>query len=358
MTAKNIIYKKNATTTKILGGIIKIKNKQEKQKVYFLGIPVFVRNTMTAKKQIQLLQDKVDIVIRNAEKEIEQQRRANNYLQKMIGIRQKIKIFCMYHYESKWPLFKSEIYEPLQTGAAKTSFEFGCQKDNDGEDNISDRNEYYSALTGLYWVWKNYLPKHPGTEYIGIAHHYNQWALTKPVLTARDLLSPISISEFQKIFKNYTSDNVFFADYDVIMPKKIKHDGMRGLPFKTSYEQFCYWHPKEYYDLFEEILKEKYPQYAQYLSILHETNEAYDGHLFIMKTELFKEYIEWLFSILFDEENRLNGWEGQQQLPVIRKRIPENMAEHFINIWLAYKQEHDDIKIMEIDTYKLVDNEK
>lgn len=333
--------------------IIKIKYKYDKIKFYFLGIPLFVINKMTTKKKLQILSDRLDIVVKNAENEIKRQRHINNYLREKIGIRQEIKIFCMYHYKIKWPLFKSTIYEPLQTGAATADFEFGCQKDDDGSDNISIKNEYYSALSGLYWVWKNYLPKHKSLDYVGIAHHYNQWAFTKPVLTARDLLDPISISEFEEIFKDYNSDNVYFADFDVIMPKKIKYDGLRGLPFKTSYEQFCYWHPKEYYDLFENILKEKYPQYVQYLKILHETNEAYDGHLFIMKVNLFAEYMNWLFDILFEEEKRLGGWEGKQKLPAIRKRIPENMAEHFINVWLAYKKEHDNIRITEIDTYKL-----
>lgn len=353
---KEFVYKKSSQTVRIFGGVIKIKNKAEKQKIYFLGVPIFIQNTMTSKKQLQLLQKKLEIIIKNAEREMEQQHVINCSLRKALGLKQNIKIFCMYHYQNKWPLFKSDIYIPLQTGAASTDYDFGCQKDNDGEDNISDKNEYYSALSGLYWVWKNYLPKHPELEYVGIAHHYNQWAFLKPELNARDLLTPITISEFQKIFKEYNSDNVYFADFDVILPKKIRHDGLRGLPFKTSYEQFCYWHPKECYDLFEEILKEKYPQYAQYLSILHDSNEAYDGHLFIMKTDLFNEYMTWLFDILFEEEKSLNGWEGQQKLPPARKRVPENMAERFINVWLAYKQEHALIKLTEIDTYKLIDD--
>ena len=87
-------------------------------------------------------------------------------------MQQNIKIFCTYHYLDDYPIFKSDIYEPIQTGASSMDYDYGFLKDNTG-DNISDKNEFYAELTASYWVWKNYIKEHPDVEYIGTAHHYD-----------------------------------------------------------------------------------------------------------------------------------------------------------------------------------------
>jgi hypothetical protein len=62
-----------------------------------------------------------------------------------------VKIYCMAH--KKYEKLNNDIYIPLQVGAALHN-SLGYHSDNTG-DNISERNPYYSELTGLYWLYKN-----------------------------------------------------------------------------------------------------------------------------------------------------------------------------------------------------------
>ncbi len=61
-----------------------------------------------------------------------------------------VRIYCMAH--KKYEKLNNDIYIPLQVGAALHN-SLGYHSDNTG-DNISERNPYYSELTGLYWLYK------------------------------------------------------------------------------------------------------------------------------------------------------------------------------------------------------------
>jgi hypothetical protein len=58
----------------------------------------------------------------------------------------------------------------------------------------------------------------------------------------------------------------------------------------------------------KEILLKKYPDYDKYINIftkrskLYFLNKAHFYNMFIMKKEIFHEYCEWIFDILFECE--------------------------------------------------------
>lgn len=64
----------------------------------------------------------------------------------------KTKIYVITHkkYDN---IVENDVYTPLFVGA-KGKESFGYLRDDTG-DNISEKNQYYSELTGLYWIWKN-----------------------------------------------------------------------------------------------------------------------------------------------------------------------------------------------------------
>ncbi len=86
----------------------------------------------------------------------------------------------------KYPLMKEEKYFPVFVGAAISNFDLPYQRDDEGE-NISDKNRYYSELTGLYWAYKNLK-----SDYIGLCHYHRYFDLK----------------------------NIVIEDYDIILPKK------------------------------------------------------------------------------------------------------------------------------------------
>ena len=65
----------------------------------------------------------------------------------------KVKIVVATH--KKYAMPNDEMYLPLHVGATlHPDIDLGYQKDNVGE-NISQKNDSYSELTGLYWAWKD-----------------------------------------------------------------------------------------------------------------------------------------------------------------------------------------------------------
>ena len=75
----------------------------------------------------------------------------------------KVQIFAMTHKAFVPP--QDPMYVPLQVGRACHE-PLGYAADHTG-DSISALNAYYSELTGVYWLWKNYRD----TDAVGICHY-------------------------------------------------------------------------------------------------------------------------------------------------------------------------------------------
>ena len=257
------------------------------------------------------------------------------------GINSQIKIFCLYHYQEGFPLFDNKVYSTIQTGCANEDFEFGCKyKDNTG-DNISAKNHMYSDLSAYYWIWKNYLPTHPEIKYIGGAHHYRHLDYLDiyqydPTLCHRST----SIAEFSKVLKKYTRVKIPIEGYDIIMPMKFHHS-------ETVFERYSQYNPAETYLEFEQVCAELYPEYIPHIEKIRNQKWEYLWNLWVMKTELFDDYMNWLFSILFELEKRTNMWSVYQEKSAKMKRIPAYLGERVVNIWLSRQKEIKNIKIAE-----------
>ena len=261
------------------------------------------------------------------------------------------KIFVIYHKKSK--IFKSDIFEPFQTGCEDTDIDLGFLKDNSG-DNISYKNKNYGELTSWYWVLKNYLPNNPETKYIGFCHFRRFLDFSKrptPGVSFKQKLE----NKFTKGFNKITSKTVqnVIQDYDVILPTK--EDFTKILDYKdfqdiTVYKQ--YGHPRKDMDLLIDIIKEEYPEYCNAMNKVMEDHSMYCCLTFVMKKHLFEELAQWMFEILKKLEEK-SDWSTYTSY--IEIRTPAYLAERFFNIWLYKKIEEGNIKILERDSYLLVD---
>ena len=84
-----------------------------------------------------------------------------------------VSIYTMTHVPFTPP--EDPVYIPLQVGRALHDG-FGYQGDDTG-DNISEKNPYYSELTGLYWIWKN-----DGADYAGLSHYRRHFEMNEEML--------------------------------------------------------------------------------------------------------------------------------------------------------------------------------
>lgn len=164
------------------------------------------------------------------------------------------------------------LYLPVQVGAAgKPSIE-GFQRDDEG-DNISNLNNRYSELTGLYWAWKNL----PATEAdaVGLAHYRRHFAGNGD----RGVLSGEEASRL-------------LAKAPVIVPKR------RRYYIETLESHYGNTLDPAHIDYVRQALEELSPEYLDAFNAhMVETG----GHMFnmmVMDRDLLDEYCAWMFPVV------------------------------------------------------------
>lgn len=185
-----------------------------------------------------------------------------------------VRIFAMTH--KKFDVPQEELYIPMHVGHAKARQEYGYLGDDTG-DNISKQNCYYAELSGVYWVWKNYTE----SDYVGICHY-------RRFLTNED----------NKAFTEEQYEELL-QQYDIITTKELE------LPNSYHYG-FGAHHKIETLDETGEIIKELYPDYYDnFIRLVHD-NKTYFGNIMVTSKPLYDEYCEWLFTVLFELQKRID----------------------------------------------------
>lgn len=222
-----------------------------------------------------------------------------------------IKILVATHKNYRMP--DDSMYLPIHVGKAISGASLPFIGDNTGE-NISEKNPNYCELTALYWAWKNL-----DADYIGLAHYRRHFSLHKPVLFCKDKFSCIL---------NSTQVEPLLQEYSLLLPKP------RNYYIETNLSQFIHAHPAESMELTQKILEEKFPDYLTAFERAMNRTTAHRFNMFIMKKELFHDYCSWLFSILFDLEQRLDI----STYNAYNKRIFGFISERLLDVYLEKQQ--------------------
>lgn len=209
-------------------------------------------------------------------------------------------IFAMTHKKFIPPTDK--MYVPLHVGREGKE-DLSYLSDNTG-DNISHKNQYYSELTGMYWVWKNYR----GSENVGICHY-------------RRFL----VNDAGKLFTEQEIEGLL-SHYDLITTKTLT---MR-YPY---YDGFSHNHNLKDLQAALDIIKEMYPDYHDTLNEMVHKRETWFGNIMICKKSLYDEYCSWLFPIFFEMEKRINV-EGYDDY---HKRVYGFISEFLLYVWATVK---------------------
>lgn len=214
----------------------------------------------------------------------------------------KIKIFTMTH--KKFEIPTDKMYEPLQVGRAGKE-DLGYLADNTGE-HISDLNCYYSELTGFYWLWKNYYE----TEYIGTCH-YRRYLL----------------NEQEKIFTEAEYLKLL-EEYDLITTKRVLLNNSYHFGFSAN-------HNIHALDVTGEVIKELHPDYYNAFFRLVNGAETYFGNIIVTSKKLFDEYCEWMFSIFFEVQKRIDMETDEDEY---HKRVFGFISEFLLLVWVTVKK--------------------
>ncbi|MBQ9485329.1 MAG: DUF4422 domain-containing protein [Clostridia bacterium] len=207
-------------------------------------------------------------------------------------------------------------YLPVQVGAAVTE-KFGTNFDDSG-DNISEKNPYYCELTALYWAWKNL-----DADAIGLVHYRRYFAGDLKFSVSGRKIGVLDGKQCQKLLEKA----------DVILPKK------RRYYIETLYSHYAHTLYVEPLDIAGEIIKENHAEfYAEFLR-LKKRRSAHMFNMAIMKKEILCGYCEWLFSVLFELEKRVDYTMYDKFHARFFGRISELLLDVYINVkGIKYKE--------------------
>ena len=176
-----------------------------------------------------------------------------------------IKIIVATHKEYNMP--EDDRCLPVFVGSAKSDLNLPYQRDNEGE-NISGKNRYYSELTGLYWAYKNLK-----ADYIGLFHYHRYLDLT----------------------------DIKIDEYEIVLPKK------RHYYIETIYDQYKHAHGSEGLDVAREIIDQFHHEYLECFDNHMLKTSEHNYNIFIMKYDIFINYCNFLFNVLFKVEEKLGN---------------------------------------------------
>ena len=111
---------------------------------------------------------------------------------------------------------------------------------------------------------------------------------------------------------------------DVILPKKRKY------VIENLYDHYAHTMFIEPLDEAGKIIKEKYPEYTAEFEKLHKRTSAHMFNMFIMKKDIFDDYCNWLFDILFELEKRI----GQIEYDSFHSRFYGRVSELLLDVYL------------------------
>lgn len=220
-----------------------------------------------------------------------------------------IKILVATH--KKYWMPEDEVYLPIHVGKEGKQ-DLGYIGDNTGN-NISIKNPNYCELTAIYWAWKNL-----EADYIGLVHYrryFTKHNLRNCEKKKQDILTK---NDFENILK----------DVDIIVPDKRKYyiETIRSHYNHSYYEK----------DLNETecIIKEIYPEFSRAFNKVMNRTWAHMFNMFVMRKDYFDEYCEWLFTILFELEKRIDI----SSYTVMEARVFGFISELLLDVWLETKQ--------------------
>lgn len=222
---------------------------------------------------------------------------------------------------------------------------------DDTGDNISEKNASFCELTLMYWVWKN-----THQDYVGFCHYrrfliYNDENTTKNkkivkfinrvyngvarrILKNKDWKEKYIEKKLDEFVKNIGND---ISKFDVILPHPV-------LMPMTLRENYYREHIGEHYDLIGEIIQEKYPDvYESYLSASNK-NTIYLANIFIIAREIYNELSQFLFTILFELEKKIEVPKDTRE-----QRVFGFLSERLVTIYLEYLLKEKNYRVKHLE---------
>jgi hypothetical protein len=244
-------------------------------------------------------------------------------------------VYVLHYNDSNIPVNKKN-YRPIMAGNALHPTRLKMVGDDTG-DSISAKNYYYSELTGIYWIWKN-----ESSNIVGTCHYRRFYTNSKIPLThtLKRMLYPFIGLSRKRRGLIYTSNWRYWNDkiieveeieqlmqnFDAILPQH------RTLKY-TVEKHFSRYHNIEDLILLRKVINDLHPGFNCSFEKMLKQKHLYANNMCILKRDEFTKMCDWLFSILFEFENRidLKEYTGYQM------RLLGFLSERLITTWFIHR---------------------
>lgn len=276
-----------------------------------------------------------------------------------------LKLLTVYHKPCE--VIRTNVYTPILVGNAIRNretkdgyfnenefknFEREVLKDDIGE-NVSDKNRSLNELTAIYWAWKNY-DQLGNPAWFGLVHYRRFFIFDDSLPLPNELWLPGGSTYcFNKLsdISKYISEEKCLSllkRYDCLITKK--YNDRFFSPEKSTMRESYITHGKGeldpvLYDLMEKIVLKKYPKYRKHIDFFRNSSEHYFCNMFIFPKDLFFEYCEFLFSVIFEiDDNNINASCAEGL------RAPGYIGEYLTSMFISQKIEEGRYRFKELNT--------
>ena len=224
----------------------------------------------------------------------------------------------------------------------------GMLCDNTG-DNISSLNRHFSEYSVIYWAWKN-----QEADYYGLCHYRRFLSFADHKLKASGLRQVCFDGMTEATLKEAGLNDEeemrrIIGEYDMIVPYEhdvVKHD-CKDNRIKSVKQFWLRYHAsylkESEFDLILELFKEHNPEYYQDALEYMEQLNFRGFNCFVMKRELFNEYCEYAFPMLFGFEEKCDRTHNS----TLTNRNTGYAGEWFFSIFVYHKLKEGKCRIKE-----------
>ncbi len=274
-------------------------------------------------------------------------------------VEDKILLMTAHHKKDPYIDISKKYFFPIQVGRELSNVDLGINVDNDG-DNISIKNKTFCELTAYYYAWKNL-----NAEYIGLMQY-------RRIFTEKSFFMNYSRSKFKYYIKslkccykcnfpNLGFENLIyikdknkaekisnsFYEYlqsnlqknDIYLPKKV------CFKYLNMEQQFILNHNSDDWLLFKKLIMDNYPLLIESTEEISKTKSFYIYNMFIMKKNIFDEYMNILFDILFKMEKLVD----MKNKSPYQMRLFGFLGERFLNIYIHFLVKNKNINLKELN---------
>ncbi|UDG82025.1 DUF4422 domain-containing protein [Candidatus Vallotia cooleyia] len=242
-----------------------------------------------------------------------------------------VHIYVCYHKPASETV-SDRCFVPIQVGASRSSIDLGFTRDDTGH-NISHKNSAFCELTALYWAWKN----DRAAQWIGLMHYrrFLDFSGETHRIDAHGCANYNCLDQKKIETLGLTASCVesFLLSRPgllAVLPQRWSVRNAGNYTLRTHYAKAAHHYGTDL-AILRSVISDLYPTDIKHFDAVMDAHEGYFTNIFVFRRELFDEYCQWVFLILFEVERRFD----LTNYSMAAQRVFGYMSERLFNVFVS-----------------------